>query len=127
MEASYCVSCHQVALLTHIDQSRPQTAKDVTKVYKSSIIQTMVSFIVIWTITETLTLVLILGLFRLTSLTSHKDNLKKNLKQKSQDWKVSYDQCTAFINMHFSNQGDWNQKRQCFKHLSLYKMYFAAL
>ncbi|XP_073331978.1 interferon-induced protein 44 isoform X2 [Pagrus major] len=32
---------HQVALLTHIDQICPETAKDVTQVYKSRIIQDM--------------------------------------------------------------------------------------
>ncbi|KAM3620069.1 uncharacterized protein V6R79_017871 [Siganus canaliculatus] len=34
---------HQVALLTHIDQVCPKTAKDVSHVYKSHIIQEMVS------------------------------------------------------------------------------------
>uniref|UniRef100_A0A3Q3R3D3 G domain-containing protein n=1 Tax=Monopterus albus TaxID=43700 RepID=A0A3Q3R3D3_MONAL len=34
---------HQVALLTHIDQICPETAKDVTQVYKSGIIQEMMS------------------------------------------------------------------------------------
>ncbi len=43
----YFVGVHQVALLTHIDQICPETAKDVTKVYKSSIIRNMVGFIVI--------------------------------------------------------------------------------
>lgn len=33
---------HQVALLTHIDQTGPETAKDVSKVYKSAPIQEMV-------------------------------------------------------------------------------------
>ncbi|KAK2908051.1 hypothetical protein Q8A73_009124 [Channa argus] len=36
------VSVHQVALLTHVDQICPETAKDVSQVYKSCIIKEMI-------------------------------------------------------------------------------------
>lgn len=43
---SECIVCvsgvHQVALLTHIDKIGPQTAKDVSQVYKSCEIKEMV-------------------------------------------------------------------------------------